>query len=110
VLISWSNEVTFPELAGYVGGVGQPLVEGTQSGRFVSVSGQVVMDSATNAAPRVDRKALMLHELGHLIGLGHTSDRSQLMFSEGNVQVNDYGDGDLRGLAELGTQPCAPEI
>ena len=41
----------------------------------------------------------MLHEFGHLIGLDHTSDRTQIMFSEAQLNVRDYADGDLRGLS-----------
>lgn len=110
VLIAWSNETAFPQLAGYIEGVGGPLIEGALTGRAVNVSGQVVIDTASPASSRVDRRAVLLHELAHVIGLDHTSDRTQLMFSEGDGAVTDFGDGDLRGLAELGAQPCVPEI
>ena len=40
----------------------------------------------------------------------HTTDRNQIMFSESQFNVRDYSDGDRRGLAVMGTQPCVPEI
>ena len=55
-------------------------------------------------------RAVMLHELGHLVGLDHTSDRHQIMFSESQYNVLDYGGGDLRGLALLGKQACYPNV
>jgi predicted Zn-dependent protease len=55
-------------------------------------------------------RAIILHELGHLVGLDHTSDRGQIMFSEAEFNVRDYAPGDLRGLARLGTQACFPGV
>jgi hypothetical protein len=52
----------------------------------------------------------MLHELGHLVGLAHTSDSTQIMYSESQFNVNKYGAGDRRGLALLGAQACYPNI
>jgi predicted Zn-dependent protease len=77
------------------------------------VSGQVVFDredlSNAKVPDRRDARAVMLHELGHLVGLDHTADRREIMFSEGQFNVIDYGPGDLRGLASLGTQQCFPD-
>jgi predicted Zn-dependent protease len=90
------------------------LVAATDDGDLVNVSGYVTLDApalATAAMP--DRKivqATIQHELGHLVGLDHTDDRRQLMFAEGQATVTDYADGDRRGLALLGTQPCHPEL
>jgi predicted Zn-dependent protease len=75
----------------------------------VLVSGSLVLDTETPNADRATRKAIMLHELGHLVGLDHTADQSQLMFSESN-EVTDYQDGDRRGLALLNTRECAPGV
>ncbi len=114
VLIAWSDEQAFPPVAGYVAGVGSATPVNAQSGDLVDVSGQVVLDRETLAPlelpDRGEAKAVILHELGHVVGLDHTADRSQLMFSEAQFNVQDYGDGDLRGLAELGTQRCYPEL
>ncbi len=48
----------------------------------------------------------MLHELAHLAGLDHVSDRRQLMFTEYVPGMTKYGIGDLTGLSTLGQGPC----
>jgi matrixin len=47
---------------------------------------------------------VLLHELGHIMGLDHVRDPNQLMYSgrHPNVGVHDYGTGDLEGLRRLG--------
>jgi hypothetical protein len=114
VLIAWSDEQAFPPLAGYIAGVGSAASATTDSGDFAYVTGQVVLDrqqlDPTALADRTEAKAIVLHELGHLVGLDHTADPTQLMFSEAQFSVQDYADGDLRGLAALGTQRCYPEL
>jgi hypothetical protein len=110
VLVAWSNKSAFPSLAGYVVGVGRPVpVTDPSTGDLVLVSGSLVLDTETPNADRATRKAIILHELGHLVGLDHTADQSQLMFSESN-EVTDYQDGDRRGLALLNTRECAPGV
>ena len=114
VLIAWSNENAYPELAGYIAGVGAPLQWSSEGAQLVYVSGQVVLDArdlSVKAIPhRSEARAIILHELGHLVGLAHTSDRGQLMFSEAEFNVADYAQGDRHGLAELGTQACFPDV
>jgi hypothetical protein len=114
VLIAWSDEQAFPLLAGYVAGVGSAVPAPADSGDLVYVSGQVVLDrqqlDPAALADRNEAKAVILHELGHLVGLDHTADQTQLMFSEAQFSVQDYGVGDRRGLAALGSQRCYPEL
>jgi hypothetical protein len=114
VLIAWRDESTFPELAGYIAGATSPLAEPADDHEDLEyVTGQVVLDSQQLSIAKIpdrrDVRAVMLHEFGHLVGLDHTADRHEIMFSEGQSNVIDYGPGDLRGLAKLGTQPCFPE-
>ena len=52
-------------------------------------------------------EAVVLHEMGHVLGLGHVQDPSQIMFPTSQGQT-DYGAGDLAGLAKLGSGACAP--
>ncbi len=52
-------------------------------------------------------QAVILHEVGHVLGLAHVNDPNQLMYPRGS-HVTDYGPGDLAGLARLGASTCAP--
>jgi hypothetical protein len=114
VLIAWSNENAYPDLAGYVAGESGSAPVYAKANRLVYVTGQVVLDyqdlSIAKVPDRSEARAVIMHELGHLVGLDHTSDRSQLMFSEAEFNVRTYGAGDLRGLALLGTQACYPGV
>lgn len=53
---------------------------------------------------------LLLHELGHAVGLGHTSVAGQVMFPTlGSGQPPQYQNGDLNGLARVGaSKGCLP--
>ena len=114
VLIAWADETSYPQLAGYIAGVGWPQPTYASSGKLVDVTGEVVLDGqqmATAQLPdRGEAQAIVLHELGHLAGLDHTSDKSQIMYSENQFNVRSYADGDLRGLAALGSQSCFPGV
>jgi Matrixin/Protein of unknown function (DUF2510) len=113
ILIAWGQESTYPSLAGYMAGVTTPRPEYANSDQLELVTGQVVFDreqlSIAAVHDRGEVRAVMLHEFGHVVGLDHTADRRELMYSEAQFNVRDYGPGDLRGLAQLGTQQCFPE-
>ena len=112
VLVAWSNVGESPHLAGRVEGFARP---GWWAGRGEPerlVSGSVTYDvdklqvldgELGNGAVR----SVVLHELGHLVGLAHVKDRSQVM----NPTIEQdspahFAAGDLTGLSLLGVGPC----
>lgn len=87
-----------------------------RSDELVYVTGTVVLDGPQfeEILARPDgysaARAVVLHELGHLVGLDHFEAESELMHPEGRVDVTDFGPGDLTGLAELGAGTCQPDL
>ena len=76
------------------------------------VSGTVNLDGPafTEVLTRPDNgwwqaQAIVLHELGHLVGLNHVNDTSRLMAPRNNGQLM-FATGDLEGLRRLGVGPC----
>lgn len=111
VLVSWATTSEVPQLAGRVAGIGGSLPQPASDGRLRYVTGGVTLDSGSfkgmDRLPdgRALERAIVLHELGHLVGLGHVTDQTELMYADNTGQL-DYGPGDREGLAELGAGPC----
>lgn len=107
VLVAWTTEMESPDLAGARVGLG---VASWAGNRERLVSGQVLLDEAdlTTREGRVGplAAATVLHELAHVVGLGHVDDRHSVM--NGTVLGRTaFSPGDQRGLRELGGGPCA---
>src|SRR5688572_7584705 len=70
--------------------------------------GIVVMDADATASrgfgSRYAHGSVLLHELGHIMGLDHVTDADQLMYSgrHAHLGLRDLGPGDLEGLRRLG--------
>lgn len=56
-------------------------------------------------APQKRARALILHEIGHVLGLGHTDDVKQVMAPDVNGLLT-LGPGDIEGVRSL-LKPCA---
>jgi hypothetical protein len=115
VVIAWARPSETDVLPGgnVIGEGGSSWVE-VSSGPKVYVTGEVVIDSANTGmlSPTFGSGStlgeLLLHELGHVTGLGHTPDQAQVMYAVLEpLPAASYGAGDLAGLARLGaSQGC----
>ena len=77
------------------------------------VSGQVVLDATHRLfggfGPGGTEGEVLLHELGHAVGLGHVLDPTQVMYPQVKNSVPEFGAGDRRGLAAVGAAAgCHP--
>ena len=119
VLISWTDPAEDPRLAGQTVGVGGSLrletsgPTGFEKPKSVYVTGTISLDGPQFAeipsANEASKVAIIKHELGHLLGLNHVDDPMQLMHKE-TKDVGTYANGDLNGLANLGTGDCFPYL
>lgn len=46
---------------------------------------------------------VLMHELGHVVGLDHSPDRRQIMYGSSYLPASVWGAADLRGLRKLGS-------
>jgi hypothetical protein len=115
ILVAWSDPVESPALAGDVAGTGGSLALTVGDDR-VYVTGVVALDGPQIAeildrrGGRAQARAVILHELGHLVGLDHVPYTTELMSPERDRDRLSYGAGDLSGLALLGQGKCFPAV
>lgn len=112
ILIAWSDAGEYPDLAGDVAGRGGSTARNVDDGPFVYVTGQVILDapSLTSMMERPEQvRAVIMHELAHVLGLAHVDDPGQLMYGD-NVGLTDFAPGDRAGLAKLGGGRCVPKL
>ncbi len=77
------------------------------------VSGQVVLDATHRLyggfGPGGTEGEVLLHELGHAVGLGHVLDPTQVMYPQVKNSLPEFGAGDREGLAAVGAAAgCHP--
>jgi hypothetical protein len=108
VLVAWAepHEGGLP-LGPHDRGVAIPVAVGV-SGDRTYVTGQVVFNRERTdlRAGDADRArswgATILHELAHLVGLGHVEDADELMYTYPGSGPVEFGPGDRAGLRALG--------
>ena len=111
VLVSFATAKEVPALKGAVAGVGGSTSVGTSTGPRHYVTGLVTLDAdayqvlARDPEDVLHEQAIMMHELGHLVGLAHVEDPHELMYPE-NLGRTSFGTGDRIGLAALGKGRC----
>jgi hypothetical protein len=116
VLIAWSTPEETPGLAGNIAGDGGSAYAKVTGQPLVLVAGQVRLDAPDLAGIMASRphgqdyvRAIIMHELAHVLGLDHVDDPAQLMNAD-NTGVLALADGDRAGLAVLGGGPCVPQL
>lgn len=114
VLISWTDAEASPDLEGNAG-LALPSWQEAASGERVYVTGYIEMAGDYAAGllaqgQRDDVVGIMMHELGHLVGLGHVDPADQVMTDDPSSTPREWGAGDLAGLAAVGRGECEPDV
>ena len=107
VLIAWvdpdDSPIPFTHEGHLAAGVAAPQVP--TDGEQILVSGWVAINADDPNPPGFGligaQGPVVLHELGHVMGLDHVQTYGELMENSGGG-VTDFGPGDLEGLRELG--------
>lgn len=116
ILFTWSTPETHPGLPDGVLGEGGASTLTREGQASIYVTGLVDLETKALKEYMTDKKgnsrvvAVILHELGHVMGLDHTDGPWEIMHPEANLQVTKLGLGDKSGLSILGSQPCHPEL
>lgn len=109
VLLGFADETELPALGGPTAGLGGAVhAQRSAGGPRVAVGGMVVLDVDLfdDQLPAPVAEAIVIHELAHVLGLGHTDTGGELMqpVSLGQTQL---GSGDLAGLRHLREAACS---
>lgn len=112
VEIAWSSTSEFTALKGDVLGFGGSAYVSGPDIRPRYVTGSVALRASElgqalqHPGGRAYVRAVILHELGHVVGLDHVHDTTELM-NPVLMGQRDFGPGDREGLALLGQGSCS---
>ena len=120
VLIAWETTAEDPSFTELEDGdtiLGRGGSEAVSIGDtdFTYVSGQLALNapalkSLIEQEGPAQARGTIEHELGHVVGLDHVQDPTQLMNPSDAAGLNSYQAGDLNGLALLGQGECRPGV
>ena len=100
ITVRWEPDLGF---AAGLAGPGGGYVDGV----LQWVNGEIMLDASDHPLytdwSRPGWNQIALHELGHALGLSHTTSNTELMHDQ-NLGRLDWNDGDLQGLLDLGAR------
>jgi Matrixin len=113
LIVIWVDHDDYRDITRHLRGLHSSIafaktMAGLYANRDEYFGGIIVMDSDANPflgfSYRYAHGTVLLHELGHIMGLAHVKDRDQVMYrgSDPNYSVDDFGPGDREGLRRLG--------
>ncbi len=110
ISISWQDGDAIAELTDHVAGLGGSRYLDYPGGRRRLIAGTIALSRdyyryLDEVGDRDQQLAVLLHELGHVLGLDHVDNPDELM-NDDNLGLTAYGPGDLAGLRRLGNGPC----
>lgn len=110
VFIGFTSPAVVPNLAGPVAATTQHRTVQTADGSYRITGSGIAIDSTETLWLGFRSYGLgqvVLHELGHVLNLGHVDDPAQLMHpSLSYASPNHLQPGDIAGLTQLSAQPC----
>jgi hypothetical protein len=114
VLVAWATRSEVPDFGVDIIGEASAIPVRTPSGDSTYISGVVYLDAVKMAELAgsmgyAHALAVIQHELGHLVGLAHVDDQTQLMTPRAGG-VTEFQHGDRAGLAALGRGPCQSDV